>query len=71
MEPYIRNIEIIDDKMVEVLKSKTGYQRLQIAFSMWASAKIMIENYLRSMHPNWDEKSINKEVIKRLSHGII
>ncbi len=66
-----KNIEIIDDLMAEILRKKTPQQRLTIAFSIWISAKKCITNYLRSEHPDWDDSRIQKEVAKRLSHGII
>ena len=65
-----RNLEIIDDVMAQVLREKTPQQRLAIAFNMWNSAKIQLTNYLRSQHLDWNEKMIQKEVARRLSHGI-
>jgi len=69
MKNLERNIEIIDDKMAEVLRNKTPQERLAIAFNMWESAKKQIESHLITMHPEWTEKEIRREVIKRLSHG--
>lgn len=66
-----RNIEAIDDVMAKVFKEKTPQQRLAIAFGMWSSAKKQLTNYLRSQHPEWDDTMIQKEVAKRLSHGIV
>jgi hypothetical protein len=66
-----RNIEVIDDIMVQVLREKTPQERLAIAFSMWSSAKRMLTNYLSSLHPDWDDKHIHDEVVKRLSHGAV
>lgn len=65
-----RNIEIIDDTMARVLREKTPQQRLAIAFGLWASAKKQLTNYLRSEHPDWDDMMVQREVVKRLSHGI-
>ncbi|MBI5408503.1 MAG: hypothetical protein HZA14_03965 [Nitrospirae bacterium] len=65
-----RNIEIIDDTMAEVLRRKTPQQRLAIAFGIWSSARKQLTNYLRSQHPDWNEAMIQKEVARRLSHGI-
>lgn len=64
-----RNIEIIDDIMVKILKEKTPQQRLAIAFNLWTSAKEQLMNYLRTEHPDWDVTMLQKEVAKRLSHG--
>ena len=67
----IRNIEVLDEQMVEVLKTKSPQQRLSIAFGMWSSARKQLTSYLRSQHLDWDEKKIHQEVVKRLSHGAI
>ena len=64
-----RNIEVIDDIMVRILRKKTPQQRLAIAFSLWTSAKKQLSNYLRAEHPSWSDSKIQKEVAKRLSHG--
>ena len=64
-----RNIEILDEKLVEVFKSKKPQERLVIAFNMYRSARLQLSHYLRSLHPDWDEKEIQFEVARRLSHG--
>ncbi|MFV1975744.1 MAG: hypothetical protein ACC651_08335 [Candidatus Scalindua sp.] len=66
-----RNIEVLDNLMVQVLKNKTPQERLMITFNMWRSAKKQLTNYLRSLHSEWDEKEIQQEVARRLSHGIV
>ncbi len=66
-----KKIESVDEAMVEIYKKKTPSQRLQIAFGLWRSAKIMLANNLRSLHPEWDEKRLQREVIRRISHGAI
>ena len=70
-EKRVPCIEILDQQLLVVLKAKTPQQRLAIAFGMWHSAKKQLTNYLRVLHSDWDEKMINKEVVKRLSHGAI
>jgi hypothetical protein len=71
MDVDIRNIEVLDDKMIEVLKTKTPQQRLAIAFGMWSTANKQLTRYLRGRYPDWDEKKIHQEAVKRLSHGTI
>lgn len=67
----MRNIEVLDDQMIEVLKAKKPEERLAIAFNMWSSAKKQLTNYLRSLYLDWDEKKIQQELVRRLSHGAI
>ena len=66
-----RQIEVVDDKMAQVLRDKTGAERLQIASEMFSSARKMIISTLRSQHPDWDEHKVNKQAARRLSHGVL
>jgi hypothetical protein len=54
--------------MIEVYRKKSPMERIKIASEMWESARQQISAILRSLHPDWQEVQINKEVIKRLSH---
>lgn len=62
-------LEVVDDVMCEILRQKSPFERLKIAFGLWSSARKQLFNYLRSLHPDWDEKRISSEVIRRISHG--
>jgi hypothetical protein len=64
-----RNIEIIDDVMADMWRNKTHGEKLLIVCNMWSSAKKLLTGHLKAEHPDWDEKRIHKEVVKRLSHG--
>jgi hypothetical protein len=64
-------IEVIDELMVEVFKNKSPYERLQIASTLWWSAKQYLFASIARFHPEWNHKMIHTEVIKRLSHGTI
>ena len=65
------HIEVIDDDMARILREKTGAQRLQMANDMFESARKMITHHLRSENPQWDEKRIQLETARRLSHGAV
>jgi hypothetical protein len=65
------NIEVVDEKMAEVLRRKTGAERLQIAYGLFRTAQRLIRSRLRSQHPSWDEAQINAETARRISHGSI
>jgi len=71
MELEKRNIEILDDQMVKVLKAKRPQERLAIAFNMWSFAKNQLINYLTDLHPEWSKERIQKDVARRLLHGAI
>lgn len=64
-------IEVVDDEMAQVLRGKTGPERLRIASDMFSSARRMLIAALRSGHPDWDERQVAEEAARRLSHGAL
>jgi len=64
-------IEVIDEEMAAALRRKTGAQRLAIASGMFAAARRMLLCHLRSVHPSWDQRQIEREAARRLSHGSV
>ena len=69
--PDLSRLEVLDETMAEVLRRKTPTERLGIAFGLWRSARHMLASMLRSMHPDWSEDQVNREVARRLSHGAV
>lgn len=61
-------IEVVDDEMAEVLRSKTPAERIAIGFRMWTSTHDMLMAHLRHTHPEWDLKRVELEVARRLSN---
>jgi len=64
-------VEVLDDAMAEIIRSKTGAERLRIASGMYGSARRMMLSHLRAEHSDWDEQRIQREAARRLSHGAI
>ncbi len=62
-------IEVMDDAMADVLKLKSGSERLQIASNLWKFGKDMIRANVISKHPDWACSEIDKEVSRRLLNG--
>jgi hypothetical protein len=62
-------IEAIDDDLARIIRAKTGAERLRIASGMYASARKMLLSHLRAEHAEWDERRIQQEAARRLSHG--
>jgi hypothetical protein len=38
---------------------------------MFGSARRMLLSHLRSVHPDWDQRQIEREAARRLSHGAV
>ncbi len=64
-------IEVVDDQMVDVLRRKTGAERLRIASGMYASARRMLLSQLRAENPEWGHDQVVREAARRLSHGAL
>ena len=64
-------IEVMDDDMARVLRTKTGAERLKIASDMFSSARKMIASLLASEHPDWTEEQVQRETSRRISHGAV
>lgn len=62
-------IEVLDNAVAEVLRSKSPEEKLKIASGMWRAAKVQISASLGSIHKDWSKEQIEREVIRRLSHG--
>lgn len=63
----IPHFEMVSEEMAAILRQKTGAERLEIAFGMIRSARAMIENHLRSQHPDWEEAKIQQEASRRIA----
>lgn len=64
-------IEVLDDSMVAVLRKKKPAERIRIGFEIWASAHAMLTAHLKSLHPDWDKKRVEREVAGRFLHGAL
>ena len=71
MPAFGTRIEVVSEDMAAVLRRKTGAERLAIASRMFGSARRMLLSHLRSVHPEWDERQIERETARRLSHGAV
>lgn len=71
MDRLIRQFEVVDDAMADVLRQKTEWERLQIAFRMWESAKSMMTATIAAEHPDWRPEEIDRAVAQRMSHRAV
>lgn len=64
-------LEILDEKIIQILKQKSSQERLSIAFNLWKTARKFLVNHLKNTHPDWDDRKIQMEVLKRFLYGSI
>ena len=62
-------VELIDPQVVEICRRKTPAERLEQAFQMWNTARIVIRSSIQQQHPDWTDEQVQRETARRLSHG--
>ncbi len=62
-------IEVVDKRVAEILRTKTGQERLKMVWDSWTFFYQRLQAYLRNAHPEWTQEEIQKEIVKRVSYG--
>ncbi len=64
-----RQIEVVDDRVAEILRRKSPAERVEIIFDLNRTMRVMIAGHLRSRHPGWTEEQVQAEVARRMTRG--
>ncbi len=67
----IQHLDVVDDRMAEVLRLKSPTERLAIAHGMWAHARRLMTSTIQHEYPDWPESQVSEEIARRLSHGAV
>jgi Rv0078B-related antitoxin len=59
-------IEVVDEAVAAVLRRKTPAERVAMALDMNRTARLLIEDGLRTRHPDWTDDQIKVEVAWRM-----
>ena len=62
-------IEVVDDRVAEILSKKTGQERLEMVWDSWDFFCQWIEAYVKNIHPEWTQEQIQKEIARRVMYG--
>lgn len=71
MEVRIRNIEIVDDRMAALLRSRSEAERFAMIDKFWRFARQLIRSTVEQEHPDWPEPRVRREVARRMSRGAL
>ncbi len=63
--------ESVSEDMAEVLRQKTGAERLAVTFKMWQSARMLVASAVRQQYPDWPDHQRQAEIARRMSHGAV
>jgi hypothetical protein len=64
-------MEIVDERVADILRRKTPAERIRIGFNIWVSARRMLLCHIKNSHPDWCRRDVEREVARRLLHGAI
>ena len=59
-------IEVVDDAVADVLRSKTPAQRVEMMLDANRTMRLLIETHLRTGHPDWSDQQVLAEVARRM-----
>ncbi|MCU0688486.1 MAG: hypothetical protein MUE97_01915 [Phycisphaerales bacterium] len=63
------SVEVVDDRIAAILRSKTPTQRLAMIFEAFAFARRLAETGARHAHPEWTEQQLREETNRRMSRA--
>ena len=64
-----RHDDDLDDVQVQVLRRMTPAQKFTLVCRAGRRIHSMVEAYVRSIHPDWDEAQVQAEVLRRARGG--
>jgi hypothetical protein len=67
--PDSKRIEVIDDQMAAIYRSKSSAEKLAIAHGIWRYTRERLGMAIRNQFPQWDDKAVNQEVSRRMLSG--
>jgi hypothetical protein len=59
-------IEVIDDDMAAVMRSKEVYERIAMIGECNETMRFLIAAHLRERHPDWTQQQIETEIARRM-----
>jgi hypothetical protein len=60
-------VEVVDEIMVPILRSKTEAERFEMAAQMWRFARDTYVALARAQHPDWTPEQLQREAARRLA----
>lgn len=64
---FPEKLEVMDDATVEMLRNKTPAERLAMVSDANDTVRILVAAGIRWQHPEWNETSVQKEMVRRMT----
>jgi hypothetical protein len=66
---HLGRIEVVDDRVAEILRRKGGKHSVRMIASGWDLMRVMIRGQVRRAHRDWDERQVERAVSERMANG--
>ncbi len=67
--PDPKRIEVVDEAVAAILRTKTPAERVMMGSAANRTARLLIAGRLMTIHPEWTEAEIQREIARRMSGG--
>ncbi|MCI0493344.1 MAG: hypothetical protein L0Z07_10460 [Planctomycetes bacterium] len=62
-------IEVVDDRLADVLSKKTPAERVEMIAAANRTARLLAAAGIRYQHPDWNKAQVHAEIIRRVCGG--
>ena len=62
-------VEVVDDAIAEILRKKSGAEKIRMVAGGWSLLRAMHASQLRRDRPDWDEAQVQAETSRRMARG--
>jgi hypothetical protein len=62
----LRRLQVVHPQVAEVLRAKSGRERLRLAHETWELTRDRLAAFLAARHPEWSRRQVEAEIAKRL-----
>jgi hypothetical protein len=60
---------MVDARVAAILRAKSGMERLRLAHEIWKLTRGRLTEFLKALHPQWDEAELQRKVADWLLNG--
>ena len=68
-QSYPNKLEVIDDDLAEVLRTKSPAEKIQMIGDANRTARLLAAAGVRFQHPDWNDSQVHTEVLRRVCGG--
>jgi Rv0078B-related antitoxin len=64
-----KQVEVVDEAVAAILRTKTPAERLEMAAASGRMVRMMVRAAIQTDHPDWSEEQIRAEIVRRIHNG--